>query len=387
MNTIRSLDLKHTEMLAAINQPLLQWYRQQARILPWRESPTPYRVWISEIMLQQTRVEAVKPFFERFLQALPDIAALAEVEENVLLKLWEGLGYYNRARNLQKAARLLRQEYAGQLPEEFDLLLKLPGIGRYTAGAISSIAYGKRCPAVDGNVLRVVTRLIACPLDILKDSTKHCIENALQESMPPAIDSRDFNQALMELGAMVCLPKNPHCGQCPLQNLCLAFSERCIEAFPVKKPAKARRIEKKTILLLKCKDSIALHQRPATGLLASLWELPNLSGHIQKDELQCLLANHGWRQAGIHALPACRHVFSHIEWQMIGWEIECVPGNTIQEENIPYAAAKETQLPWSQLRFVTLKEACNQYSIPTAFQYYLSKACRISMPGRRISCK
>jgi len=366
------IELRHKEILSEINTPLLQWYHQQARVLPWREDPSPYRVWISEIMLQQTRVEAVKPFFERFLQTLPDIASLAAAEESNLLKLWEGLGYYNRARNLQKTALRLCQEYSGRLPADFNALLELPGIGRYTAGAVSSIAYGQRCPAVDGNVLRVITRLTACPLDILKDSTKRCIENALRQSMPPANEAGAFNQALMELGAMICLPKNPHCGKCPLQRLCLAAAEECTASFPVKKPAKARRIEKKTILLIRYKDEIALHQRPAKGLLAGLWELPNLPGHLKKSELTHWLTGQGCTVKKLIPLPAARHVFSHIEWQMTGWEIHLEAPIAVCEQPSSYCEPVDAAPDLTSLDFVTLSELHNKYSVPAAFQYYLT---------------
>ena len=362
--------LKNTAILPEINIPLLRWYRQQARILPWREDPTPYRVWISEIMLQQTRVEAVKPFFERFLRALPDIHALAGVEESRLLKLWEGLGYYNRARNLQKAARIICEKYQGNLPDNFAKLLTLPGIGRYTAGAISSIACGQRQAAVDGNVLRVITRILACPLDILKESTKRLIENALLQAMPAASEAGAFNQALMELGAMICLPKNPHCAHCPLLQLCLAAAEGCTDALPIKKRPKPRRIEKKTILLLRKGASIALHQRPNIGLLAGLWELPNVSGHLPREKLLSLLSSLGLKTTSVQALPPARHVFSHVEWYMIGWDICLTNIESVCESTAPDLTDPAMLSP---LIFANRDALAVKYSIPTAFQYYLSK--------------
>ncbi len=233
-------------ILKEIVQPLLIWYRSQARILPWREDPSPYRVWISEIMLQQTRVEAVKPYFERFLTALPTIKDLACAEEDSLLKLWEGLGYYNRARNLQKAAKIIMSDHHGHLPSDFSTLLSLPGIGRYTAGAISSIAYGQCQAAVDGNVLRVITRILLCSEDILKEKTKRTIEASLLEIMPVGQAAGDFNQSLMELGATICLPhETAHCPQCPLKRLCRAYAENCVSAYPKKTSAKNRRKEKR----------------------------------------------------------------------------------------------------------------------------------------------
>ena len=228
------------ENLEQIVQPLLRWFDQNARILPWRDQPTPYRVWVSEIMLQQTRVEAVKPFYQRFMEALPDIQTLANCEEEELLKLWEGLGYYNRVRNMQIAARTVIEEYGGKLPDDYLELQQLKGIGSYTAGAISSIAYGKVAPAVDGNVLRVISRVTLSREDILKQSVKRGIEQAIVEIMP-ADRPGAFNQALMELGAMVCVPNGePHCESCPLKELCLARKMGAMDEIPVKKEVKAR---------------------------------------------------------------------------------------------------------------------------------------------------
>ena len=213
--------LRNIETLDEIAVPLLRWFHSEKRSLPWRESPTPYRVWVSEIMLQQTRVEAVKPYFERFVAALPDVRSLAQADEDMLMKLWEGLGYYSRARHLQDAARIVCSDHGGELPARFDDLLALPGIGRYTAGAIASIAFGEHRPAVDGNVLRVIMRLLASPADILKDSTKRAVEDALLVRLPK--NAGDFNQALMELGALICLPRGAaRCSACPLQRFCLA---------------------------------------------------------------------------------------------------------------------------------------------------------------------
>ena len=193
------------DSLDRIAEPLLAWYDAGRRILPWREEPTPYHVWLSEIMLQQTRVEAVKPYYDRFLQALPDIGSLAAVEEEKLLKLWEGLGYYNRARNLKKAAEIIVSEYGGEMPDDFEKIQSLPGIGSYTAGAVSSIAFGRAYPAVDGNVLRILSRLRADGRDILNAKVKKSVEDELFGVMP-CDRPGDFNQALMELGAMVCIP-------------------------------------------------------------------------------------------------------------------------------------------------------------------------------------
>lgn len=203
-------------MTENIAEPLLKWYDKNKRILPWRDKDNAYYTWVSEIMLQQTRVEAVKPYFARFIQELPDVAALAAAPEERIVKLWEGLGYYSRVRNMQKAAIQVMEEYDGRIPEDFETLLSLKGIGRYTAGAIASIAYGKKVPAVDGNVLRVYTRLTENHEDIMKQSVRKAVENELTERMPKDRPG-DFNQAMMELGAVVCVPNGTaKCEECPL---------------------------------------------------------------------------------------------------------------------------------------------------------------------------
>ena len=366
---MKKIPAAHNNILALISAPLLTWYHSQARSLPWRDEPTPYRVWISEIMLQQTRVAAALPYFERFMAALPDVKSLAEADEQVLLKLWEGLGYYNRARNLQKAARQIMEQYQGRIPADFTALLSLPGIGRYTAGAVSSIAFAQRHPAVDGNVLRVVMRLTACSDDILKESTKRRVETLLAAVMPEGAEAGAFNQALMELGAQICLPKTAaHCPRCPLNRLCLAFAEDCAADYPHKTAPKKRRIEKLTILLLEQEGKIAIRQREAAGLLASLWELPHVPGHPAKSEIKTILQQAGFSPAELLRLPPARHVFSHIEWQMHGWRIQLRKG-AIAEATACYSAG-EIALP-SDLRWITRQELEN-YSIPSAFQYYFS---------------
>lgn len=240
------------ERLEQMVEPLLFWFSQSHRDLPWRREPSPYHVWVSEVMLQQTRVEAVRPYYERFLAALPTVQALAGCPQEQLLKLWEGLGYYSRARNLQRAAQEIVRSYNGQLPASYDLLKKLPGIGDYTAGAIASIAFDLPVPAVDGNVLRVLTRVLACPDDIALPATKETFRQLLLP-VEPTPGAGAFNQALMELGAVVCLPNSPpQCFVCPLQGLCLAHQQGRETDYPVKSPKKARRIEQRTLLLFDC---------------------------------------------------------------------------------------------------------------------------------------
>ena len=260
-------------MLEQLAEPLLSWYDEHARILPWREEPTAYRVWVSEIMLQQTRVEAVKPYYERFMEALPGIRELAACPEERLLKLWEGLGYYNRARNLKKAAEILVEEYEGVMPKDYEAVLALPGIGSYTAGAVLSIAYEKCYPAVDGNVLRVLSRVTEDDRDILKQSVKKSVETALQAVMPQDRPGA-FNQALMELGATVCVPNGQaRCEECPLKNLCRGHRDGIELEFPKKAAKKPRRVEERTVLVLLRGDDRAIRKRPPKGLLSGLYEL------------------------------------------------------------------------------------------------------------------
>ena len=250
--------------------PLLQWYRENARVLPWRSDPTPYHVWVSEIMLQQTRVAAVLDYYRRFMEALPTVADLAAVEEDRLMKLWQGLGYYNRARNLQKAARQVAEDFGGAFPDTYEGLLTLSGVGEYTAGAIASIAFGVPVPAVDGNVLRVVARISGDGGDIARPDTKARMRAALQAVLP--VDAPgDFNQALMELGATVCLPNGaPLCDRCPAADFCTARREERTGELPVKAAKKARRIEARTVFLIFWEKKVALRRRPGLGLLAGL---------------------------------------------------------------------------------------------------------------------
>lgn len=335
--------------LTPIVRPLLDWYQQQRRRLPWREDPQPYAVWISEIMLQQTRVEAVLPYFSRFLAAFPDVKSLAAAPEEQLLKLWEGLGYYSRARNLQKAARILMERYDGQLPADAQALLRLPGIGEYTAGAIASIAFGLPEPAVDGNVLRICARICADEEPIDTPAAKKKYREALHPLYPPE-HAGDFTQALMELGACVCLPNGaPLCEKCPVRELCRAFQEGNQLAFPVKAPKKPRKTEERTVWLLGFQGKILLHKRPDKGLLAGLWELPNA---LAGEKLPLALPPEEGRACG-----RAVHVFSHLEWHMEGRRLEL---------------AEEIPLPegW---RWVSPQELRRDYALPSAFSFFLKQ--------------
>ena len=308
--------------LRNIVAPLIAWYRENARVLPWRENPEPYRVWVSEIMLQQTRVEAVKPYYNRFLSALPDIAALAAAPEEQLLKLWEGLGYYSRVRNLQKAAKKVMEEFGGVLPADYEQLKTLPGIGEYTAGAIASIAFGIAVPVVDGNVLRVISRVTGNFEQIDAPACKKRMWQQLDEILPKQAPG-DFNQALMELGATVCLPSGaPLCESCPLKEQCAARQNGWIEQLPVRAPKKQKRLEERTVLLFWQGGRVGLRRRPSKGLLAGMWEFPSISGKMEEGEVRKFLLDQGAKLRSIYALPPARHVFTHIVWEMKGYAVE-----------------------------------------------------------------
>ncbi|MBO4852226.1 MAG: A/G-specific adenine glycosylase [Schwartzia sp.] len=354
--------------LDKIARPLLRWFRARARSLPWRDDPRPYYVWVSEIMLQQTRVAAVMPYFTRFIAALPDVASLAAADDDALMKLWEGLGYYSRARNLKKAANLIMEEHGGVVPKDFDALLKLPGVGRYTAGAISSIAYGLRTPAVDGNVLRVVARLTASREDILRDKTKRAVEDDLAAVMPK--EAGQFNQAMMELGALVCLPRAARCDECPLAALCRAHAAGLEAELPVKSPKKERRVEARTVLLIEQDGRFAIAKRPRRGLLAGLWEFPNFAGEKNRAEVLAICKNAGLSPKSVRRMKAARHIFTHIEWNLSGWHIRLsdAPKESLREPRSVYAASPLPPLTWA-----TQKELSDTYSIPAAFQAYAPK--------------
>jgi len=341
----------------AIVPYLLDWFDYNARILAWRETPLPYYIWVSEIMLQQTRVEAVKGYFDRFITALPDIKALAEVDEEKLLKLWEGLGYYNRVRNLQKAAQIVRKDYNGELPGDYESLLGLPGIGEYTAGAIASIAFHIPVPAIDGNVLRVTKRIAGSFDDITKNEVKKELRQDLIKIIPEN-RAGAFNQALMELGATVCIPNGkPLCEQCPVMHLCKAFHEDNVMKIPVKPAKKERRKEQRTILLMEYQDKFALRKRGAKGLLAGLWELPGIEGHLETHDLKELLYDWGINAESIEELGNAKHIFSHIEWHMLGYYIK-LREDIVQKED------------FKQCAWVTREDILERYSIPNAFSAY-----------------
>ena len=365
---MKILPWEGSTVFPALCAALLTWRTSapDTRDLPWRDEPTPYHVWISEIMLQQTRAAVVRGYYLRFLDALPSVRDLAAVDDDALMKLWQGLGYYSRARNLKRAAEVIVREHEGQLPKDFDALLALPGIGRYTASAIASFAYGEPRPAVDGNFLRVAARVTANPIDIAKDTSKRALETALAPSYPSGREAGLLNEAFMDLGATICLPNGaPLCHTCPVAQLCLAHDRGTEQNYPVKTALKARRKEKRTVLLLSCGEKIAIRKRPARGLLAGLWEYPNIDKKLNKRTVREHLAEKGFHILDIAPLPSARHIFSHIEWDLTGWAV------TVADTNEPpLMAAEDNDAAPSALLWVRRTELADTYSIPTAFGYF-----------------
>jgi len=307
---------------------IIRWYARVRRPLPWREDPTPYQVWISEIMLQQTRIEAVLGYYDRFLRALPTVEALAAAEDDRLMKLWEGLGYYSRARNLKKAAVYLVEHCGGVLPQRAEELRALPGIGDYTAGAIASIAYGQPEPAVDGNVLRVVTRLLASGEDVADPRVRRRIAGLLRERYPSGRDAGLLTEGIMELGETVCVPNGEaKCALCPLTELCRACRAGAVDRYPVKSPPAPRRTEARTVLLLRCGDRFAIRRRTEGKLLAGMWEFPNLPGRLTAGEAAEKAADWGLRVLRCESAGEAKHVFTHIEWHMTGYLADCAGTN------------------------------------------------------------
>ena len=330
---------------------LLPWFPENQRELPWRRDREPYHVWLSEIMLQQTRVEAVKGYYARFLESIPDIATLAGAEETLLLKLWEGLGYYSRVRNLQKAAKVIVEKHGGVFPRDYASIRALPGIGDYTAGAISSICFDEKTPAVDGNVLRVVSRV--CCFDGCTDDppVKRQVRSALEAVYPQ--EAGCFTQALMELGAIVCVPNgDPLCHLCPLSQLCLAKKEHRIHELPVRAEKKTRRVEDMTVFLMTCEDSVAICRRPKTGLLAGLYQFPNVPDTLSEEEIIETAEAWSLHPRMLSKLVTRKHIFTHIQWNMQGARLYC------QE--------KSPQFLW-----VTREELSSTYALPTAFRQFV----------------
>lgn len=342
------------ENLEQIVIPLLEWYEGAARVLPWRSEPTPYRVWVSEIMLQQTRVAAVIDYFNRFMDELPTVADLAAVPEDKLLKLWQGLGYYNRARNLKKAAQQIMEELKGAFPETVERIRSLTGVGDYTAGAIASIAFGIPEPAVDGNVLRVTARLRCDDADITAPATKKRVTHDLRGIIPLRA-AGNFNQALMELGATVCLPNGaPLCDRCPVRTYCAAWAKGRTAEIPVKTAKKERRIERRTVFLIFYQGNVALRRRLPRGLLAGLWEYPNELAPAD-DALSAW--NIAVRERAFGGTG--KHIFTHIEWQLEGEIVHA------QTEHLPEGWV------WADA-----DELLHEYAVPNAFSSFSAVLAR-----------
>ena len=352
---------KSTPLTPEIVPLLLDWYHAAHRDLPWRADRDPYHILVSEIMLQQTRAETVIPYYHRFLAALPTLSDLAAADDETLHKLWEGLGYYSRVRNLGRAARAVMENYGGKIPADFSALLSLPGVGRYTAGAIASIAFDIPVPAVDGNVLRVLARLCGDDTDVLSPAARRQAEAALAPLVPTE-GTGDFTQSLIELGATVCTPgESPRCEDCPLRLLCVAAREGKQAVLPVRLAKTRRRVEERTVLLVYAtvdgERRVAIRRRPESGLLAGLYEFPCMDGHATAEEVEAHLSGLGFslEEGSTPArLPSAKHIFSHIEWHMMGYSVTVTLPSSPPED-------------WA---FVTLEDLDERYAIPSAYSAY-----------------
>jgi A/G-specific adenine glycosylase len=357
-------------MTPDIIRRICTWYRAGRRDLPWRKTRDPYRVWVSEIMLQQTRASAVIPYYSRFLKRLPRVEDLAVCPDDELMKLWEGLGYYSRARHMKETAGIISERYGGIFPSDPETLRTLPGIGRYTAGAVASIAYGVPVAAVDGNVLRIMSRITCSGGDVLNDKVKRETEEILTDAIGREADAGgedenfpgDVNQGFMDLGATVCLPHTvPLCGECPLAELCGAHRTGRESDFPVRKTAKRRKTEERTVLLILDGDRVVLRKRPERGLLAGMYEYPCLDGFLTEKEALRETERLGFEPVRIQPLPTAVHIFTHLEWHMTGYKVNVASFRT--------GAENEKD---SGIFLVDIRTAEKKYAIPSAFRVYSS---------------
>ena len=340
--------------IAKLPQALLPWYDKNHRELPWRQDRDPYHIWLSEIMLQQTRVEAVKDYYLRFLKTLPTIEALAEADDLLLHKLWEGLGYYSRVRNLKKAAQIVMAQYGGVFPQNYDAVLALPGIGEYTAGAVCSIAFHQPVPAVDGNVLRVVARLTGDDTPVNLPAFQKAVRRSLSAVYPER--AGDFTQALMELGATLCGPnRKPDCANCPCSGFCRGYQDGTADRLPVKLLKRDRRTEEKTVFILSCDGSYGLRKRPERGLLAGLWEFPNVAGKLDMTAALEKVEEMGLKTVEILRTVERKHIFTHVEWHMRGVYVEVAE-------------------PTGDLSWHTAQQIREQTALPTAFRQFWEEA-------------
>lgn len=333
-----------------IVNPLLEWYCQNKRILPWRIDKDPYHVWISEIMLQQTRIEAVIGYYQRFMEELPTIIDLANCSQDKLLKLWEGLGYYNRVRNLQKAAKIIVEQYNQIFPNSYQEILALPGIGEYTASAISSICFSLKEATVDGNVLRVYMRVNNRYDNIDDMKIRKKVRGELIRIMPE--DSGSFNEALMELGETICIPNGvPKCDKCPIKCFCKAYQNKTYLELPVRQSKKEKKVENYTVFLFAFQDMLAISKRKNTGLLHSMWQFPNIESLLRITEIEKYLNENNIGFSKIKKAISYTHVFTHKKWNMCSYLIEL-----------------NEKIDFNDIIWVSLKELDDFYAIPTAFQ-------------------
>jgi len=342
---------KQNEILNIV-KPIVEWYQNEEKNLPWKQDKEPYHIWISEIMLQQTRIEAVKRYYTKFMQELPTVYDLANIDEERLLKLWEGLGYYSRARNLKKAANMIVNEYNGIVPKKYEELIKLPGIGEYTAGAIASISGNEKVTAVDGNVLRVISRVIGSRDNVLLPETKKKITTIVEEILPK--ESGDFNEGIMEIGEKICLPNGvPLCEICPINRFCYAKENNLIGEIPVRIKNEKRKIEYKTVFIIKTKNGkIAIQKRNGKGLLAGLYELPNIDEIVEEKEIETIIKKWNLKKVKVKQEKDKNHIFTHIEWKMKCFSI------IVENEN-------------QEFMWISQEQLSSKYPLPTAFAKFL----------------
>ncbi len=344
---------------------LITWYRENKRALPWRIEPSPYHVWISEIMLQQTRIEAVISYYHRFIQELPTVFDLACVDEDKLLKLWEGLGYYNRARNLKKAAQIIVEKYHGEFPNTYSVISQLPGVGEYTASAIASICFSEPQVTIDGNVLRVYMRVYECYTNVDSLATRKQVRQHLMTIIPKQKQAGEFNQALMELGEVICIPRGvPKCSLCPLHDACLSRKNHTFLSLPVRSPKKEKKVENYTVLLIKNKNKYAICQRAETGLLANMWQFPMLPDDYSQEEVREYLNDCGYTISSLQKAISYTHTFTHKKWKMISFEIE-IEIEVEADSMVP--KLKKKKCCWA-----SLEELVSKYAIPSAFLPFLT---------------
>lgn len=338
--------------LNKIVKPIVKWYQKEEKNLPWKQDKEPYHIWISEIMLQQTRIEAVKKYYGRFMKELPTAKDLASIEEERLLKLWEGLGYYSRARNLKRAAQIIVDKYHGEVPNQYDDLIMLPGIGEYTAGAIASICANEKVTAVDGNVLRVISRVIGSRENVLLPETKKKITKIIQEILPK--ESGDFNEGVMEIGEKICVPNGiPLCEKCPIQEFCYARKNNVTDEIPVREKALKRKVVNKIVFVIKTRDGkIAIRKRENKGLLSGLYELPNLDRITEEKQIEEIIRNWNLKLIEMTQKKDKKHIFTHIEWHMQHYEIVVEKGN-------------------KEFIWVSERQLNSEYPLPTAFAKFL----------------